>query len=138
MRLWHKDLIPVLPQQQLMGQWRECCLIAKLIAQNGTPNHILVNKVMHYPLEHLLRYGELVQLEMRKRGYKADLSKFVPYLQATDCDFANIVTKEDLFQGWHNGRYLKQCYYNLQEKFDCGGIRPKEWAKVVRFMPDPL
>lgn len=25
MRLWHKDLIPYLPRQQLLGQWRECC-----------------------------------------------------------------------------------------------------------------
>lgn len=23
MRLWHKDLLPVLPRQQLLGQWRE-------------------------------------------------------------------------------------------------------------------
>lgn len=29
MRLWHKDLIEVLPRQQLLGQWRECCAIAK-------------------------------------------------------------------------------------------------------------
>ena len=37
MRLWHKDLIYVLPRQQLLGQWRECCLIAKNIAEKGTP-----------------------------------------------------------------------------------------------------
>jgi uncharacterized protein (TIGR02328 family) len=33
MRLWHKDLISVLPRQQLLGQWRECCLIARNIAE---------------------------------------------------------------------------------------------------------
>ena len=36
MRLWHKDLIPLLPRQQLVGQWRECCLIAKQIAAKET------------------------------------------------------------------------------------------------------
>ena len=41
MRLWHKDLIPYLPKQQLISQWRECCCIAKNIADNGTPNHLL-------------------------------------------------------------------------------------------------
>ena len=46
MRLWHKDLIPYLPRQQLLGQWRECCCIVRNIAMLGTPNHILVNKVM--------------------------------------------------------------------------------------------
>ena len=39
MRLWHKDLISVLPRQQLLGQWRECCLIARNIAEKNTPNH---------------------------------------------------------------------------------------------------
>lgn len=23
---------------------------------------------------------------------------------------------------WHNDRYFLQCFYNLQEKHDCGGI----------------
>ena len=39
MRLWHKDLIDVLPRQQLISQWREICCIAKNIAEKGTPNH---------------------------------------------------------------------------------------------------
>ena len=48
MRLWHKDLIAFLPRKQLLGQWRECCAIARNIAVNGTPNHVLVNKVLDY------------------------------------------------------------------------------------------
>ena len=27
MRLWHQDLIPYLPRQQLLGQHRECCAL---------------------------------------------------------------------------------------------------------------
>ena len=72
MRLWHKDLILVLPRQQLLGQWRECCAIAKNITTNGTPNHILVNKVMEYPMSHLYTYGLYVATAMRKRGYECD------------------------------------------------------------------
>lgn len=48
MRLWHIDLIPYLPRLQLISQWRECCCIAKNIADKGTPNHLLVNKVLDY------------------------------------------------------------------------------------------
>ena len=51
MRLWHKDLIQYLPDLQLKGQWRECALIADALAKNGTPNHLLVNRVTEYPLE---------------------------------------------------------------------------------------
>ena len=27
MRLWHEQLIPILPKNQLLGQHRECCAI---------------------------------------------------------------------------------------------------------------
>ena len=48
MRLWHKDLIDVLPNQQLVAQWRELSAIAGAIQKHGTPNHLLVNFV-YYP-----------------------------------------------------------------------------------------
>lgn len=134
MRLWHKDLILVLPDMQLRGQWRECCLIAKEL-HDGTLNHLLVNRVKEYPLEHFLRYGELIQLEMQKRGYKADLGKFVPYLEDTSCNFFNVITHGELFNGWHNDRYLRQCLYNLQEKHDCGGIPDSKWARIADKFP---
>lgn len=41
MRLWHKDLITVLPRQQLLGQWRELCAIMRNIEERGTPGHVL-------------------------------------------------------------------------------------------------
>lgn len=52
MRLWHKDLITVLPSMQLKGQWRECCLIAKAIgctdirteSREATPDEIPKDK----------------------------------------------------------------------------------------------
>ena len=50
MRLWHKDLIPYLPKEQLVSQWRECSSIAGAIIKNGTPNHGLVNYVLDYPI----------------------------------------------------------------------------------------
>lgn len=132
MRLWHKDLIPVLPRQQLIGQWRECCLIAKQISEKGTPNHILVNKIMDYPIVHLYRYGRIVYAQMMKRGYKADWFKFSEY----SCfdDISSEYQWDDLFENWHNDRYLKQCYFNLQEKFDCDGIGLIEWEKIAEFI----
>ena len=129
MRLWHKDLIPLLPTMQLKGQWRECCLIAKAL-HDGNLNHILVNRVKDYPLEHFLRYGELVQIEMLNRGFKADLGKFVPYLEDTSCDFDVIVPYKSVFDGWHDDIYLRECLYNLEEKARAGGIPADEWRKI--------
>ena len=129
MRLWHKDLIPVLPRQQLLGQWRECCLIAKNIHNNGTPNHLLVNKIMDYPLDHFFWYGNKVACEMECRGYRVNFANFSKWFFPP-----NHVSKDELFKDWHNDRYLNQCLANLQEKFDCGGIGICEYEKIVEFV----
>ena len=133
MRLWHKDLLPYLPRQQLLGQWRECCLIAKNIAEKGTPNHILVNKIMNYPIDHFIKYTELVCEEMDKRYYKINYNNFDKWIL-----FASglPVDNYELFNNWHNFTYLRQCYYNLQEKHDCNGVNDMEWEIFERGYDD--
>lgn len=134
MRLWHKDLIPFLPDKQLLGQWRECCAIAKNIAENGTPNHILVNRIMDYPIGHFYIYGVLVYTEMKHRRFKCEFVKFAALINdSTNTPFW-IPQTEDVFNDWHNNRYLTQCFYNLQEKYDCGGISKIDWDRIHLFM----
>ena len=129
MRLWHKELIPYLPRQQLLGQWRECCAIKRNIEKNGTPNHVLVNKVMQYPPEHFNGYAYLVYNEITDRGYSATWERFAeePLILAEE---------RELFDGWHNDRYLRQCLYNLQEKADCGAIPVEEWERITYVWPE--
>jgi len=145
MRLWHKDMIPYLPKQQLLGQWRECCLIAALLAKDHTPNHILVNPVIDYPPEHFELYCSKIYQEMKKRDMNVtdevckrlemDLRAYRLYLDSElpwDCflkDF-DFSTDLDLFKDWHDKRYLRQCYYNLEEKYDRGGI-PKDEFMII-------
>ena len=126
MRLWHKNLIVILPWQQLLGQWRECCLIAKNISEKGNPNHILVNKIMNYPISHFYTYGMIIHRVMKLRGYKCDFNRFNRYFNSD----ISTVEFDEMFCGWHNTRYLRQCYYNLEEKHDCGVISNKEWDKI--------
>jgi len=135
MRLWHKDLISVLPDKQLICQWRECCAIARSIVVNGTPNHLLVNKVMNYPKWHFMRYTIEVCEELEKRGHKIDRRRFFKWFDQWDDGTVktdDFVSHADLFKDWHNERYLKQCYCNLQEKYDCGGFSKDEWWEIVR------
>lgn len=145
MRLWHKDLIPYLPKQQLLGQWRECCLIASLLAKDHTPNHILVNPIIDYAPDDFEIYCAIIYNHMSKRGLnvteevakrlETDLRAYRVYLDAElpwDCfikDFP-IETDEPIFENWHTKRYLRQCYYNLEEKYDRGGIPEDEWMKI--------
>jgi len=145
MRLWHKDLLPYLPRQQLLGQWRECCAIAREIRINGFPNHILVNKIMNYPLCHFYSYSKYVAHEMSERGYiihQKSWRNFVKdlYLSLNDNPKDHntmqryfemmAVPYEEIFRHWHNERYLRQCYFNLEEKFYCGGIELLEWNMI--------
>lgn len=130
MRLWSKDLIPVLPRQQLLGQWRECCLIAKNIVEKGTPNHLLVNRIMDYPLHQFSTYAYKVYSEMKNRGYVVDWVKFGKYITQYPLDHST--DSIPIFEDWHNDRYFWQCFYNLQEKYDCGGISEEEWKLIER------
>ena len=139
MRIWHKDLISVLPEMQLKGQWRECCLIAKALLENNL-NHVLVNRVKDYPTEHFFQYCSMVFREMQKRGYKVDKNRLLHYailyeVQAFEnepIEYDNLFDcyVKGKFIRWHHNRYRVQCIYNLQEKFDCGGISQEEWNKI--------
>lgn len=133
MRLWHKDFIHVLPNQQLLGQWRECVAIARNIAVKGTPNHLLVNKVMDYPKWHLMAYTIEVCTELEKRGYRVDRQRFFQWFDQWKDGTVKThdIEHYELFGGWHNDKYFRQCYYNLQEKHDCGGISILEWNRIV-------
>lgn len=152
MRLWHKDLIPYLPRQQLIAQWRECCLIATLLAKDHTPNHILVNPIIIYDPAHFISYCSLVYKEAYERGYKInDKSKkklendihawqiFLKYELPWDLEDRIPLKYDMVFDGWHNDRYLAQCYYNLQEKYDRGAISEEEWQIISDwFVPSKL
>lgn len=132
MRLWHKDLITALPREQLVAQWRELSAIAGNLNTKGTPNHILVNKVCDYSRDHFISYAFWVRQEMTRRGYRAMDSVWDKILSTREIDYGEqqILPLKDLFPGWHNNRYLTQCYHNLEEKYDCGGIT-EEWFKKI-------
>ena len=134
MRLWHKNLITVLPRQQLLSQWRECCCIAKNIKTNGTPNHLLVNKILDYPESQFNVYALAVRNEMLKRGYKCDWNRFIKWRINRNYEW----DLKEIFRYWHNIRYLKQNYYNLMEKYDCGGIPKTEWLAVQKYVTEEI
>ncbi|MDB3085713.1 hypothetical protein C4097_14400 [Clostridioides difficile] len=133
MRLWHKDLIDVLPKNQLVSQWRELLAIKGSIDKKGTPNHLLVNKVLDYSIDEFKFYTRIIHDEMLKRNYKPNELKYISILKWENNNFSNDISKvhslslENLYNSWHNKIYLRQCLYNLEEKATCGGITMDEW-----------
>ena len=130
MRLWHTNLIEVLPREQLVAQWRELSAIAGAIQKNGTPNHILVNFVLDYPYEHFVSYAYHVRKEMTKRGYRTMNNVWEKICSLDkECD---ILPLEEVYKEKMDNAYLKICYYNLYEKWSCGGIMQETWEQIER------
>lgn len=129
MRLWHYKLIPVLPNAMLVSQWRECIAI-KRQWEKGILKHRLVSYVMDYDKVYFLRYVDLVLNEMYNRKIKWQNKYYNEIFEY--CYKPVIITQNNdyLLYKEHNDRYLKQCYYNLQEKYDRGIISEEEWKKI--------
>ena len=117
MRLWHYKLIPFLPKSQLLSQWRELNSIFK-----KKDKHILIDYVYLYPKEHLLVYSIMVIREMENRNINItnkSIDNYIYYFGKSifDLDHNNLF---EPFPKHHTNRYLLQCFYNLQEKYDRG------------------
>lgn len=110
MRLWHIDLISYIPNLQLVAQWRELCSIyAK------QDKHILINYVYNYPKDYLGWYSDEVIREINRRGIKIkSFDKYREYFGQEPLQFSKKRFSE------HNFVYLRQCYYNLEEKYQRG------------------
>lgn len=146
MRLWHYEILPYLPNSQLwlISQWRELNSIFK-----NHPHHILINYVYQYPSDNLWAYTLLVLKEMVNRGIKIRKTdnfmecypqyKENPDILAFHIKILEAFTKnQNPFPNHHTNRYLLQCYYNLQEKYDRGqkDFDEKRYERLEMFMQE--
>lgn len=131
MRLWHTQLIAVLPREQLVSQWRELSAIAGAIQKSGTPNHILVNFVLDYDYDHFISYAYYVREEMTKRGYRT-MNSVWNKIVLLKTDY-KLLPLKDIYPQEMNNTYWTICYYNLMEKWLRGGIKNEDWNKISNF-----
>lgn len=127
-RLWHRDFIKVLPREQLVAAWRELSAIAGAIQKNCTPNHLLVNFVLDYDYDHFISYAYYVRQEMTSRGYRT-MDSVWNKIVALKPNYT-ILPLEKVYFNKMNYDYLTICYYNLREKWECGGISDEDWNKI--------
>ena len=130
MRLWDYRLLKVLPDKFIISQWRECIVI-KRQWEKGTLKHRLVSYVMNYDKGYFGLYVNKLLEEFNNRNIKFnrkladEITDFI--LEGKDVKYISNNFHHYLE---HNNRYLKQCYYNLQEKADRGIISEEEWEKI--------
>ena len=135
MRLWHYQLLPYLPKAQLTSQWRECVCIAKSIHDNGTPNHILVNAIMDYPIEEFNDYCNHVLNAMITRNISATETAIDKLNKCTGFMVDSGAMYRSVYDGWHDYWYLKVCIANLWKKYYYGkgvsALTCDEWALLA-------
>ena len=130
MRLWHYELIKYIPNSQLLSQWRELNSIYK-----KQDKHILINYIYEYPKDDLYNYSLIIIGEMNIRGFEIkSFDGFNNYFH----DGESRVYIFHPFKNHHNDRYLIQCYYNLQEKYDRGqkDFNKELYDRLTKFLND--
>jgi uncharacterized protein (TIGR02328 family) len=133
MRLWHYKLIPVLPNAMLVSQWRECIAI-KRQWEKGTLKHRLVSYVKDHNKEYFMQYLAHLDTVLTMRKIKHQNKYYDEILEFCEEDINEESPYQELPYPEHNNRYLKQCYFNLQEKYDRGIITFDEWKKIKQEM----
>lgn len=127
MRLWHYDLIKVLPTSQLKAMRYE---IGNMVKQYPNIKNRLVSYVNNRDIRCILPYflSVLDEFDKRKINHNNNYDEKIYDLIQKKSEFA--ITKLGATYTEHNIRYLTQCYYNLQEKYDRGMISEEEWLRI--------
>ena len=116
MRLWHEQILHLLPSNQLRGQHRECCALR---GNGWNRKHKTVDYIFLYSPYHLFAYHSLVMDEMERRGYKVSIEwrdknyrgkKAERYYNLEEKIIDKPIYKE------HNVEYLDECIENLKNK----------------------
>jgi len=116
MRLWHEQIIHLLPKNQLLGQHRECCALR---GKGWNKKHKTVDYVFTYFPYNLFIYHSKIMDEMEKRGYRVSREwrdknyrgqKAESYSNLEETSISTPIYKE------HNNEYLLECIENLAGK----------------------
>lgn len=135
MRIWSKQLIKVLPTKQLKAMRYE---LGDMIKQYPNIKHSLTRFANNYDIAYLGEYFNVVlyhcnlaNIEMSE-SYNDKIFKIIREKTKLDHDVSGNVWHGLVFRE-DNDRYLTQCYYNLQEKYDRGVLNDIEWQRIEVF-----
>ena len=122
LRLWHEELLKLLPRQQLLGLNRECCA---LIGLGWTKKHSTVQYALNQQIERLKAYHLRVIDEMKRRGYNVTQEWLSVQYRGKKLGIDNTInvdltldyyiTDGNIYQE-HDNEYLQLCIENLAKK----------------------
>jgi len=135
-RLFHKALIPVLPDDYLIYQLYDCVNIAEALQATGSTGSAITQKILTYVIDEFYTYFLLVRDEAIRRRLAVDIDEIEQdfMFALTDYTQRNTFTVVDyrlLYIHWMSTRYLQQNLLLLEELYDNDVISLKDWFKVV-------
>lgn len=107
MRLWHRDLLPRLDRQRLLGQHRECCALRGL---GWGRKHATVDYVFGHDYFRLFAYHVLVMRLLEKAGVEIAGEWWDPEYRGKRANATMELYPE------HDAEYLEECVENLKRK----------------------
>lgn len=133
MKLWHQDLIPVLPNSYLAALHRDVCALRG--KRWGLPS-CRVKHLWNHPFSMLSGYHRLVIREMLRREWRPDgnwlipgyRGKRLPILPESECSWDGMVQRIPE----HTEAFRKQGIFLLREKVlnKTGNWTPEDVARV--------
>ena len=74
---------------------------------------------------------------MKQRGYRINPHNTLQLFNIIeDIGIGDYPFYDDLFAGWHDDIYLRECLYNLEEKARASVIPSKEWEEIYEEYKD--
>ena len=139
-RLWHIDLIPLLPDDLLYNLWVDCIKISEELSMTGEPNGEIndefAKRIINYMPDDFYTYVMVyVKDECVRRGLQFTYEN-ISYFENNMVLYAGrqnftLTDRPFLFQGWMTTRYLQQNILLLEELYDNEEIELKDWFKIV-------
>lgn len=83
---------------------------------------------MDYDFDHFISYAKTVRDEMTKRGYRT--AEYVWQKMVSLKPDYTLIEPYYIYQNKMNWQYFLICYYNLYEKWTCGGISDEDAKKI--------
>lgn len=131
MRLWHYELIPVLPQNILIRLWHDCEAIGSNLERKGTTGDVKCDKILDFDWKEFREYcikvrdtmiGEHCKVNDRLAGLllnriEANKDKFHPAY----------ILDGGVYKNWHDLDYFDLCYMLIKELYGCGVISERDW-----------
>lgn len=134
MKLWHTDMIKILPRLQLLESHRELCALR---GKAWGRKHSMINYIFHHSWEYLYHYHKLVMTEMKARGYKPnpiwnDFYYRGKRLPPIDPEWVTRTHRQSTYPE-HNRAYKIQCTKNLMGKLKSADPKKYNETEVYRF-----